>query len=168
MAEMLQFDAETARRVEAVYTTPDVVAQRRDVLRILALRPGETVVDIGAGPGFLAAEMAAAGRHGPGGDPVSAGLGPDHLPPDDAPQLADVGLDGGRRGDRQPLTPQAVGDAVLRDGPPARQQQDLEQLPRFDPAELASAHGAVRKRELERPEHADRRHVGPARHGRRA
>jgi arsenite methyltransferase len=65
MAEMLQFDAETARRVEAVYTTPDVVAQRRDVLRILALRPGETVVDIGAGPGFLAAEMAAAvGPHG--------------------------------------------------------------------------------------------------------
>jgi SAM-dependent methyltransferase len=65
MTEMLQFDAATARRVEAVYTTPDVVAQRREVLRILALRPGETVVDIGAGPGFLAAEMAAAlGSHG--------------------------------------------------------------------------------------------------------
>jgi ubiquinone/menaquinone biosynthesis C-methylase UbiE len=55
---MLQFDAETARRVEAVYTTPDVVAQRREVLRILGSRPGEHVVDIGAAPGFLAAEMA--------------------------------------------------------------------------------------------------------------
>jgi arsenite methyltransferase len=65
MTDMLQFDAATARRVEAVYTTPDVVAQRREVLRILALQPGETVVDIGAGPGFLAVEMAAAvGPHG--------------------------------------------------------------------------------------------------------
>lgn len=58
VSAMLQFDAETARRVEAVYTTPDVVAQRREVLRILGLRAGEHVVDIGAGPGFLAAEMA--------------------------------------------------------------------------------------------------------------
>jgi arsenite methyltransferase len=56
---MLQFDAETARRIEATYTTPDVVAQRGEVRRLLALRPGERVVDIGAGPGFLAAEMAA-------------------------------------------------------------------------------------------------------------
>jgi arsenite methyltransferase len=65
MPEMIKFDADTARRVEALYTTPDVVAQRREVLRILALRPGETVVDIGAGPGFLAVEMAAAvGPHG--------------------------------------------------------------------------------------------------------
>jgi arsenite methyltransferase len=56
---MLQFDAETARRIEATYTTPDVVAQRREVRRLLALRPGERVVDIGAGPGFLAAEMVA-------------------------------------------------------------------------------------------------------------
>jgi arsenite methyltransferase len=57
---MLQFDAATARRVEVVYTTPDIVGQRHEVLRILALRPGEHVVDIGAGPGFLAVEMAAA------------------------------------------------------------------------------------------------------------
>ena len=60
MPEMLRFDAATARQTEAVYTTPDIVAQRREVLRLLALTPGEHVVDIGAGPGFLAAEMAAA------------------------------------------------------------------------------------------------------------
>jgi arsenite methyltransferase len=60
MTQMLQFDAETAHRIEAVYTTPDVVAQRRAVLDLLALTPGSDVVDIGAGPGFLAAEMAAA------------------------------------------------------------------------------------------------------------
>src|SRR5688572_41442 len=60
MTPMLQFDTETARRIESVYTTADVVAQRREVLDLLALRPGEAVVDIGAGPGFLAVEMAAA------------------------------------------------------------------------------------------------------------
>jgi arsenite methyltransferase len=56
---MLQFDEAGARRLEAVYTTPDVVGQRREVRRILGLRPGEHVVDIGAGPGLLAVEMAA-------------------------------------------------------------------------------------------------------------
>ncbi|MHA6615461.1 methyltransferase domain-containing protein [Pseudonocardia sp. DLS-67] len=62
---MLQFDEAGARKLEAVYTTPDVVGQRREVRRILALRPGEHVVDIGAGPGLLAAEMAAeVGRDG--------------------------------------------------------------------------------------------------------
>jgi arsenite methyltransferase len=65
MTDMLQFDTETARRVEAVYRTPDVIAQRAEVRALLALRPGEDVVDIGAGPGFLAAEMAAeVGPHG--------------------------------------------------------------------------------------------------------
>lgn len=56
---MLQFDAETSRRLEASYLTPDVVEQRRLLLERLALRPGDDVLDIGSGPGFLAAEMAA-------------------------------------------------------------------------------------------------------------
>jgi arsenite methyltransferase len=59
MSGMLSFDEAGARRLEAVYTTPDVVGQRRDVRRILALRPGEHVLDVGAGPGLLAVEMAA-------------------------------------------------------------------------------------------------------------
>ncbi len=55
---MLSFDDEGARRIETVYTTPDVVAQRRAVRAALALQPGERVLDVGAGPGFLTAEMA--------------------------------------------------------------------------------------------------------------
>jgi arsenite methyltransferase len=57
---MLRFDAAEARKVEAVYLTPDVVAQRREVLGQLALAPGERVLDVGTGPGLLAIEMAAA------------------------------------------------------------------------------------------------------------
>ncbi|GAA0910021.1 methyltransferase domain-containing protein [Pseudonocardia zijingensis] len=59
MTGMLPFDEAGARRLEAVYTTPDVIGQRREVRRLLALQPGEHVVDIGAGPGLLAVEMAA-------------------------------------------------------------------------------------------------------------
>ena len=58
MSTMLEFDDETARRVEAVYTTPDVVAQRTTIRSALAPAPGERVLDIGSGPGFLAAEIA--------------------------------------------------------------------------------------------------------------
>jgi arsenite methyltransferase len=62
---MLRFDDKEARQVEAVYLTPDVVAQRRSVRGWLALKPGERVLDVGVGPGFLAAEMA--GDVGPDG-----------------------------------------------------------------------------------------------------
>jgi arsenite methyltransferase len=55
---MLEFDEQTARQVESVYMTPDVIEQRRAIRAALALRPGERVLDIGSGPGFLAAEMA--------------------------------------------------------------------------------------------------------------
>lgn len=60
MSAILQYDEEASRRVEAIYSTPDVVAVRQQVLHLLALQPGERVLDVGSGPGFLAEEMAAA------------------------------------------------------------------------------------------------------------
>jgi arsenite methyltransferase len=51
------FDEKEAKRLERVYLTPDVVAQRREVVLALAPQPGEQVLDIGSGPGLLAIEM---------------------------------------------------------------------------------------------------------------
>lgn len=65
MSTTLQYDSEASRLIEATYTTPDVVEQRRVVRQALALRPGERVIDVGTGPALLAAEMAA--EVGPGG-----------------------------------------------------------------------------------------------------
>ena len=59
MSPAMPFDEATSRRVEATYRTPDVIGQRRTVLAALDLKPGEDVLDIGSGPGFLAREMSA-------------------------------------------------------------------------------------------------------------
>lgn len=58
MSEGIQYDAEMLRRLEAIYTTRDVVATRNDLLRMLELRPGERVLDVGSGPGHLTYEIA--------------------------------------------------------------------------------------------------------------
>ena len=44
-----------------MYSTPDIVEQRRRFLESLALKKGERVLDVGCGPGLLAGQMAAAG-----------------------------------------------------------------------------------------------------------
>lgn len=60
MSGEMHFDEEASRNVESLYLTPDVVAQRNRVLTALALKEGERVLDIGAGPGLLARDMATA------------------------------------------------------------------------------------------------------------
>jgi SAM-dependent methyltransferase len=54
----MTFDEASARALEVIYMTPDVVAQRARVLDLLALVPGERVLDIGVGPGLLAHDLA--------------------------------------------------------------------------------------------------------------
>ena len=54
----LKFTNEAAKRLEALYTTPDVVAQRSETLRKLRLTAGNSVIDLGSGPGFLCESMA--------------------------------------------------------------------------------------------------------------
>ena len=66
------FDQDASRKLEATYQTPDVVAQRAATLRALALQAGERVVDVGSGPGLLAAEMAT--QVGPAGRVIGLDL----------------------------------------------------------------------------------------------
>lgn len=68
----MEYDETAADRLEAVYLGADVVAQRADTLARLALRPGERILDIGSGPGFLAASMA--DQTGPDGKVVGVDI----------------------------------------------------------------------------------------------
>jgi len=55
----LEFTDAAAKRLEKLYLTKDVIAQRSETLRQLALVKGEHVLDIGSGPGFLCEGIAA-------------------------------------------------------------------------------------------------------------
>jgi SAM-dependent methyltransferase len=54
----LRFDENAARRIEEMYSTPDVVGQRARFVQLLAPRPGEYLLDVGMGPGFLSYDLA--------------------------------------------------------------------------------------------------------------
>lgn len=54
----MEYDKAAAERLEAVYLGPDVIAQRNDTIERISVQEGERVLDIGSGPGFLAAAIA--------------------------------------------------------------------------------------------------------------
>jgi SAM-dependent methyltransferase len=54
----LKFTGEAARQLERLYLTRDVVAQRSETIKQLALSPSERVLDVGCGPGFLCESIA--------------------------------------------------------------------------------------------------------------
>ena len=51
------YDVEMSRKQEALALTPDMEAQRRAILAAMALKPGEVVLDVGAGNGIMARDM---------------------------------------------------------------------------------------------------------------
>jgi arsenite methyltransferase len=53
----LRFDEEATKGLLALYATPDVVAQRAQFLCALEPRTSERVLDVGSGPGLLAAAV---------------------------------------------------------------------------------------------------------------
>jgi ubiquinone/menaquinone biosynthesis C-methylase UbiE len=55
----LEFTDAAAKRLQKLYLTRDVIAQRLETLRLLAPVQGEQVLDIGCGPGFLCEAIAA-------------------------------------------------------------------------------------------------------------
>ncbi|MCA9880487.1 MAG: methyltransferase domain-containing protein [Thermomicrobiales bacterium] len=56
----LQFDEATSRLMEEFNASAGATRRRRRLLEMLALKPGEHVLDVGSGPGHYAFEMASA------------------------------------------------------------------------------------------------------------
>lgn len=54
----LEFDDDTARKLEALYLSQDAINRRQAVLDALQLQPAEQVLDIGTGLGFVTLDMA--------------------------------------------------------------------------------------------------------------
>ncbi len=73
----ISFDGAQARSLEAVYQTPDLIAQRARVLELLAPAPGEHILDVGTGPGLLAYDLAR--LVGPAGKIVGLDISADML-----------------------------------------------------------------------------------------
>jgi arsenite methyltransferase len=59
MSTGLTFDPDLSARLEKQYTRPAMVVRRAHALELAAPKLGEDVLDVGSGPGFLTADLAA-------------------------------------------------------------------------------------------------------------
>ena len=59
MSTGLAFDPDLSARLEKQYTRPAMVIRRAHALELAAPKLGEDVLDVGSGPGFLTADLAA-------------------------------------------------------------------------------------------------------------
>jgi arsenite methyltransferase len=58
MSTVLHFDERITRIAEAIYETVEAANRRQTLIQSLLPKPGERVLDIGTGPGFVANELA--------------------------------------------------------------------------------------------------------------
>jgi len=73
----LAFDEEMGKQLEALYRIGDAVRRRRLVRRALGAASGESILDVGCGPGFYCAELL--GEVGPDGKVVGVDSSPQML-----------------------------------------------------------------------------------------
>lgn len=58
MSDEHHYDEKAAQQIKAVYQVPAVIARRQKTLDLLKLQTGESVLDIGFGPGYFSSDIA--------------------------------------------------------------------------------------------------------------